>query len=124
VCAGEHQHRRLDHRQRPGPLRVFWITVLAGEHAELVLVGAIGRAATPGGGLDVHVPPDVDIGDLVSTPDDPFAIRVRVVGHFRDAASAHCDRTPEVPGYPELDEVLDELWCSQHFVVETIRAAP
>jgi hypothetical protein len=111
----DHDADRLGYSGTP-----LWLA----QRSELVVVGAIGPAATPGGGLELHVPPDVEIGDLVSAPDDPNAIQVRVVGHFADAASAQCERTPEIPGYPELGEMLDELWCSQQFVVDAIRAVP
>ena len=92
------------------------------EAPKFAVVGALGPAITPGGAIGVHLPPGTAVEGLVSDPDGDPAVPVLIRGHFDDEAASSCAREPMVAGYPDLAADLDELWCRQQFVIDTVSA--
>ena len=79
---------------------------------------AVGPAVT-GFTIDVHIHPDADVAVVLPEPGIP--VRVEVIGHFDDPASAECARRPLQPDVPDLVPGEHELWCRQQFVATSIR---
>ena len=64
------------------------------------------------GPFAARIPPD-------SPPEPDHGMIVRVTGHFDDPAAVGCSVAPGEPPVP-VDAAAAELYCREHFVVETI----
>jgi hypothetical protein len=66
------------------------------------------------GAIPIHLTPDlaasVSLGDLV-----------RMTGHFNDQRAATCRREPADPSLSQEPEAEQQLWCSQRFVVDSVK---